>query len=93
MFGDSLDTSDLFSLAMTASLELRGKPAICQDLLPELSMRIEARPLPSGSSPTDLIHYISQAWRSVAEVLTQRHGRLEVNERVTLMATSAYKWR
>ncbi|MEK7916523.1 hypothetical protein AAB988_33855 [Burkholderia contaminans] len=28
VLGDALDTPDLFSLAMTASLELRGKPVI-----------------------------------------------------------------
>lgn len=88
VFGDALDTPDLFSLAMTASLELRGKPVICQDLLPELSMRIEARPLSPDSGPAELMQYSSQAWRSVAEVLIQRHGRLEVNECVTLTATA-----
>lgn len=31
IWGDSLDTQDIFSLAMTASLELQGKPVVCQD--------------------------------------------------------------
>ncbi|MEK7916524.1 hypothetical protein AAB988_33850 [Burkholderia contaminans] len=51
-------------------------------------MRIEARPLPPGSGPAELMQYIGQAWRSIAEVLIQRHGRLEVNECVTLTATA-----
>lgn len=88
VFGDSLDTQDLFSLAVTASLELRGKSVVCQDLLPELSIRIEARPLPTGSGVADLMQYIGQAWRSVADVLIQRNSRLEVNECVTLTATA-----
>ncbi|AJY38298.1 hypothetical protein I6G56_00955 (plasmid) [Burkholderia humptydooensis] len=86
VFGDSLDTQDIFSLAMTASLELRGQPVVCQDLLPELSMRIEAHPLPAGGNPGGLMQYIDHAWRSVAEVLIQRHGRLERDECVTLTA-------
>ncbi|WP_257126093.1 hypothetical protein [Burkholderia sp. ABCPW 11] len=86
VFGDPLDTQDIFSLAMTASLELRGQPVVCQDLLPELSMRIEARPLPAGSGPADMQQYVGQAWRSVAEVLTERRGRLDGHECVTLTA-------
>ncbi|AGK50744.1 hypothetical protein BTI_5233 [Burkholderia thailandensis MSMB121] len=84
MWGDPLDTQDIFSIAMSASLELHGKPVVCQDLLPELSMRIEARPLPAGSGPAELKQYIGHAWRSVAEVLIQRQGRLERDECVTL---------
>ncbi|AJY40026.1 hypothetical protein BW21_4898 [Burkholderia humptydooensis] len=86
VFGDSLDTQDIFSLAMSASLDLHGKPVVCQDLLPELSMRIEAHPLPAGSDPAERTQYIGQAWHSVAEVLIQRHGRLERDECVTLTA-------
>ncbi|MBN3835903.1 hypothetical protein [Burkholderia sp. Ac-20344] len=86
VYGDSLDTRDLFSLAMTASLELNGKPIVCHDFLPELSMRIEAHPLPSDSGAEELTQYIDRAWRSVAEVVSQRHGHLEVDECVTLTA-------
>ncbi|MCA8092861.1 hypothetical protein LGM65_18545 [Burkholderia anthina] len=88
MYGDSLDTRDLFSLVMTASLELNGKPIVCHDFLPELSMRIEAHPLPCGSGADELTQYIDGAWRSVAEVVSQRHGHLEMDECVTLTATA-----
>ncbi|WP_321872234.1 hypothetical protein [Burkholderia ubonensis] len=86
IWGDSLDTQDIFSLAMTASLELHGKPVVCQDLLPELSMRIDARPLPAGSGPAELTQYIGEAWRSVAKLLIQRNGRLEPDEFVATTA-------
>ncbi|KVU36659.1 hypothetical protein WK66_29315 [Burkholderia ubonensis] len=86
ILGDSLDTQDIFSLAMTASLELHGRPVVCQDLLPELSMRIEAQPLPAGSAPPELTQYIGEAWCSVADILIQRDGRLEPDECVTTTA-------
>lgn len=78
--GDPLDTQDIFSLAMTASLDLRGKPVICQDLMPELSMRIEARPLPGGRESAESMQYIARAWRSIADILIRRNGRLERDE-------------
>lgn len=40
LYGDQPNTSDIFRLAMNASVELNGLPVVCYDLLPEASMRI-----------------------------------------------------
>lgn len=92
LYGDQLDTRDVFSLAMTASLDLNGKSVGCQDLLPELSMRIEAHPIPFSDSAALALH-VDQAWRSVADILTARAGRLEPGECVTVTSTSGVQAR
>ncbi|MEQ5844269.1 hypothetical protein N0A02_32935 (plasmid) [Paraburkholderia acidicola] len=79
LFGDQLDTSDIFGLAMKASLELNGRPVVCHDLLPEVSMRIVAQPLADNDAAAEG-RYVAQAWDSVANTLTRCAGRLEPTE-------------
>ncbi|WP_244125816.1 hypothetical protein [Burkholderia gladioli] len=81
--GDVLDTGYIFDLAMRASLDMGGRPVACHDLLPELSMRVVAGPLPE-TDPIASGRYIDHAWIAVAEKLTARAGRIEAGECITV---------
>ncbi|WP_232469820.1 hypothetical protein [Burkholderia pseudomallei] len=83
MLGDQLDTQDIFSVAMMASLELGSKPVVCHDLLPELSMLIVAQPIPIDG-PSERQCYIELAWKTVAAALTQRQGCIAADQRATV---------
>ncbi|WP_244127957.1 hypothetical protein [Burkholderia gladioli] len=81
--GDALDTGYIFDLVTRASLNLGGRPVACHDLLPEVSMRVVAGPLPES----DAIAWgrcIDHAWIAVAEKLTAHAGRFEAGECITV---------